>query len=244
MQNGLNGGPLDHPEWGGWGGRYTLLDLTRQSMHYVDTTDFVVGKDNKTWASNHASIWRWREAFQEEMSARVRWSVLGGGNASSSDARAEGSHPPVVGVNGSCGSKPLEIDVQPGEVITLDASATYDPDAHLPNKKALQFKWFHYWEITTLQGNRGEVPQLNFTLSGDRANGSVASTTLPVAELACAAPPGLWQPEGVQEVCQQYHVILEVTGSGVPPIRRYKRVILKVQPPPTMQGKNRKRDEL
>lgn len=22
MQNGLNGGPFDHPEWGGWGGRY------------------------------------------------------------------------------------------------------------------------------------------------------------------------------------------------------------------------------
>jgi hypothetical protein len=118
--------------------------------------------------------------------------------------------------------------VQPGEVITLDASGTYDPDANITGKNELQFKWFHYWEITTLQGNRGEVPQLNFTLSGDRINGSVASTTLPVAELACAAPPGLWQPEGVQEVCQQYHVILEVTGSGVPPIRRYKRVILKV----------------
>jgi hypothetical protein len=240
MQNGLNGGPLDHPEWGGWGGRYTLLDLTRQSMQYVDTTDFVVGKDNKTWASNHASIWRWRQAFQDEMSARVQWSILGGNGSS----RAEGSHPPVVSVNGSCGSAPLEVDVQPGEVITLDASGTYDPDANITGKNELQFKWFHYWEITTLQGNRGEVPQLNFTLSGDRINGSVASTTLPVAELACAAPPGLWQPEGVQEVCQQYHVILEVTGSGVPPIRRYKRVILKVQPPPTTQRNSRKRDEL
>ena len=94
MQNGLNGGPLDHPEWGGWGGRYALLDLTRQSMQYVDTTDFVVGMDNKTWASNHASIWRWRRAFQEEMSARVQWSILGGNSS-----RAEGSHPPVVSVN-------------------------------------------------------------------------------------------------------------------------------------------------
>lgn len=25
MQNGLNGGPFDHPEWGGWGGRYYSL---------------------------------------------------------------------------------------------------------------------------------------------------------------------------------------------------------------------------
>ena len=27
MMNGLNGGPYDHPEWGGWGGRYLLQDL-------------------------------------------------------------------------------------------------------------------------------------------------------------------------------------------------------------------------
>lgn len=173
------------------------------------------------------------------MSARVQWSILGGNYS-----RSEGSHPPVVSVNGSCGSKPLEIEVQPGEVVTLDASGTYDPDGNVTGKNELQFKWFHYWEITTLQGNRGEVPQLNFTLVGEGIEGRVASTTLPAPELACAAPPGLWQPEGVQEICQQYHVILEVTGSGVPPIRRYKRVILKVQPPPTTQGTKRKRDEL
>ena len=235
MQNGLNGGPLDHPEWGGWGGRYALLDLTRQSMLYTDTNDVVVGKDNATWSSNHATIWRWRQAFQDEMSARVQWSVLGEYGA--------GSHPPVVGVNGSCGSAPFEVEVWPGEVVTLDASGSWDPDGNLTGKNELRFKWFHYWEITTLQGNRGEVPQLNFTLSGDRL-GSVATTTLPTADLACAAPPGLWQPEGIQEICQQYHVILEVTGSGTPPIRRYKRVILKVQPPSAASDRNVKRDEL
>jgi hypothetical protein len=48
----------------------------------------------------------------------------------------------------------------------------------------------------------------------------------------------------VQEICQRYHVELEVTGSGTPPFRRYKRVILKVQPPPVTEGKSRKRDEL
>jgi len=127
--------------------------------------------------------------------------------------------------------------------VTLDASGTYDPDANLTGKNALQFRWFHYWEITTLQGNRGEVPQLDFTLSGD-VHGSVATTTLPIADLACAAPPGLWQPEGIQDICQQYHVILEVIGSGTPPIRRYKRVILKVQPPPVVSARNVKKDEL
>ena len=100
-----------------------------------------------------------------------------------------------------------------------------------------------YREITATQANIAEVPQLNFTLSDD---GRIATTKLPVAELACAAPTGLLAPTGAQEVCQQYHVILEVTGSGSPPIRRYKRVILKVQPPESNSAGMRraKRDEL
>ena len=71
MQNGVNGGPQDHPEWGGWGGRYRLVDLSRQSMHYADTADVVIGVDNVTYSSNQASVWRWRRAYQQEMAARV-----------------------------------------------------------------------------------------------------------------------------------------------------------------------------
>lgn len=235
MQNGLNGGPFDHPEWGGWGGRYTLTDLTRQSMHYGDTIDNVVGKDNKTYATNKATIWRWRQAFQDEMSARVQWSVQSNYSAA--------SHPPVVSINSSCGSAPLEIEVDPEQTITLDASETYDPDANLTDRNALQFRWFNYRDINTLRGDDDAVANLNHTLSG-AIHGSVLTTTLPSAEVACAGGPGLFAPEGVQAVCEQYHVILEVLGSGTPPMRRYKRVILKVQSPLEAQTTRRKRDEL
>lgn len=233
MQNGLNGGPFDQPEWGGWGGRYRLTDLTRQSMHYGDTSDTVVGKDNKTYSSNQATIWRWRQAFQDEMSSRVQWSVQSNYSA--------GSHPPVVSINGSCGSAPLDVEVDPAQTITLDASGTYDPDANLTGRNPLEFKWFLYRDINTMQGNLNQVAELNLTLSG---GGSVVTTTLPEEDVACAAGPGLWAPQGVQEVCEQYHIILEVIGSGTPPIRRYKRVILKVKPPPEAQKTKRKRDEL
>ena len=237
MMNGLNGGPYDHPEWGGFGGRYTLYDLTRQSMLYSDTTDTVVGMNNMTFVSNHATIWRWRQAYQDEMSARVQWSIHSNYSA--------GSHPPVVSVNGSCDSAPLIIDnIHPEEVVTLDASGTYDPDANITRRNALEYNFFHYRDITATQSNTAaEVPQLNFTLSH---NGSIAQTTLPVADLACAAPAAGKAAQGVQETCQQYHIILEVTGSGTPPIRRYKRVILEVQPPKGDVGHHaaRKRDEL
>ncbi|KAK5744438.1 hypothetical protein LTR17_002148 [Elasticomyces elasticus] len=237
MMNGLNGGPVDHPEWGGWGGRYILHDLTRQTMIYSDAVDIVLGFNGRNFTSNHATIWRWRQAYQDEMSARVQWSIQGNYSA--------GSHPPVVSVNESCGSEPLIINnVYPEQVLTFDASGTYDPDANQTGRNSLSYHWFHYREPSATQTNiNAEVPWLNFTLSN---NGTIARTTLPSAEKACAAPNALQAARGVQETCQQYHVILEVTGSGTPPIRRYKRIVLDVQPAVSnsTMARRRKRDEL
>lgn len=199
--------------------RYNLLDPSRQTSIYTDTTDAVIGIDNKTHTTNQATIWRWRRAYQEEMTARVQWSVH-------PDYKA-GSHPPVVVVNGSCGSQPLTLGVSAEEVVTLDGRGTWDPDSNFTaSGSTLQFKWFQYRDVSASQSNvAGTVPQLNFTLS---EGGKVASTMMPNLDKACAAVPSgskwAW-------LCQEYHVILEVAGSGAPPIRRYKRVILRMQPP-------------
>ncbi|RMY80313.1 hypothetical protein D0862_12796 [Hortaea werneckii] len=255
MMNGLNGGPYGRylPRLSGSGKTNSFVQInqvgvdgvadilcstcdTRQTMVYSDARDSVKGMINKnqTYTSSQATIWRWRQAYQDEMSARIQWSILGNYSA--------GSHPPAVSVNGSCDSSPLVVEVSPEQVITMDASHTYDPDANLTGKNDLQFNWFQYREISATQSNTAsEVPQLNFTLS---SGGRIAKTTLPSAIDACAAVEAEQnQGAGIQETCQQYHVILEVTGSGTPPIRRYKRVILKVQPP-SSTSKNAARDEL
>ncbi|KAF7189700.1 hypothetical protein HII31_09020 [Pseudocercospora fuligena] len=174
MVNGLDGGPYDHPEWGGWGGRYILLDRTKQSMVYSDVTDAVVGKNNETFILSQATIWRWRQAYQNEMSARIQWTVQ--------SAYSAGSHPPVVIVNDSCGSAPVEFEVEPEETILLDASATYDPDRNSMDNSTLQFDWFHYRDITSDEASLRHVPKLNFTLL---EGGRKALTTLPTVELAC-----------------------------------------------------------
>ncbi|KAK4618269.1 hypothetical protein CLAFUW4_12348 [Fulvia fulva] len=233
MNNGLNGGPFDHAEWGGWGGRYILQDPSRQTNVYSDAADTVIGVDNQTHTSSQASIWRWRQAYQDEMSARVQWSIRGD--------YLNGSHPPVVVVNGSCGSAPISFDVDPLETITLDGSETYDPDNRT---SSLEFSWFQYSEPSATLGG-ATVPKLNFTLTDE---GRVASIKMPSAEEACRAPEAV-QNEGlgIQAVCQEYHVILEVKGSGRPfPIRRYRMVLLKVRSPLIGEGRRgvRRRDEL
>ena len=113
MMNGLNADPFDDPGWGGWGARYVLQDLTRQTMLYEDVRDKVTGVDGTWWTSNHASFWVWRQAYQDEMSARTQWSIRTSYN--------DGSHPPVVEVNRSCDSAPSVFEVEPEQTVVLDA---------------------------------------------------------------------------------------------------------------------------
>jgi hypothetical protein len=236
--NGLGGGPYDHPEWGGWGGRYTLNDITRQSMVYSDARDNVTGADGRWYTSNQATIWRWRQAYQDEMSARVQWSV--------NSAYGSGSHPPVVVLNDVCGSAPLEIDVKPNEVVTLDASGSYDPDSNrTASSSPLTYNWFQYKEPTAQPSGTDadvrRVPTLNFTLSD---NGKMASVEIPSRDEACSVPqPQQSLQQGVNLICQIYHVILEVKGSGDPPIRRYRRAMLNVKVDGS-SSESMKRDEL
>lgn len=71
IQNGLN--IPEKPEWGGWGGRYSLLgEDSGMSNTYSDTADRVVGIDRIEYVSNHATIWRWREAIQWDFAARMQ----------------------------------------------------------------------------------------------------------------------------------------------------------------------------
>lgn len=213
MQNGLN--VPEHPEWGSWGGRYFPVNYGEQ--HFSDIVDEVVGQNGEVFLSNHATIWRWRAAYQNEMAARMQWTLQpyrAGSNV---------THPPIVVVNGSCGSVPLELNVKPNTTITLDATGTIDPDG-----RALNLTWFHYRDISATQWNvDAEVPLLNFT-AVPGSDGKKVTVLMPAEELACRAAEALHSTG--PEICQQYHAILQVTNAGNPPMTRYKRVVLKMQP--------------
>lgn len=159
INNGLN--VPEKPDFGGWGGRYELykprflpyLHAGKAEPEprpiWTDAMDEVRGKDGRIYIDNHATIWRWRDAFQNDFAARMDWCVNGYERA---------NHPPVARLAGN-----TEVRVKPGEKIILDASGSSDPDGD-----ALQYKWIHYpepgdyWQWNKLSLQDADTPRLTF----------------------------------------------------------------------------------
>jgi len=209
--NGLES--FRNPGWGGWGGRYNYLRpygethaLWTQggdSFARVTSQDAVTGVDGRTYISDQATIWRWREAFQHDFAARMDWTVK---------PYAEANHNPRVTVNGSSGTAPIYIDAVVGDTITLDAGASRDPDGN-----SLAYEWFHYAEA-------GYVPGRGM------ANVDVQRPNAPIARVkvtqACRSN---WLDTNKSCASGVAHIILAVTDNGSPSLTSYRRVILNVR---------------
>lgn len=136
IDNGLS--EPERPDWGGWGGRYELYTPRREKWFFAPETrpiwtnvmDEVFGHDGHWHTTNHATIWRWREAYQNDFAARMDWTVK---------SYEEANHPPVARLD-----HPSFITARPGERVDLSATASSDPDGD-----ALSYKWFVYEEAGT-----------------------------------------------------------------------------------------------
>ena len=130
MNNGLN--DAEHPEYGGWGGRYEFYTPRMKKWHlyaesrpiWTDAQDEVLGVDGRWHEGNHETIWRWREAFQNDFAARMDWTIKDYKNA---------NHPPVVTLNHS-----KTLKAKANNNIQLKGTTT-DPDH---NK--LTYRWWQY----------------------------------------------------------------------------------------------------
>jgi hypothetical protein len=219
IDNGLNA--YRRPDWGGWGGRYVYLEPYGEphpiwsqggdEFGRATSQDTVVGWDGRSHTSDQASIWRWREEFQNDFAARMDWTIKDFAHA---------NHNPVVVVNSTEGTGPIEVDAAAGQTVTLDAKGTKDPD----NGQSLSYRWFIYPEAGLTGTHGAEV-----TLAG--VDGPVAKATI---QSACRP---LWlngfipcRGEGVA------HIILAVTDNGSPRLTSYRRVILKVKAPAGLKG--------
>jgi hypothetical protein len=210
IPNGLS--EPEHPEWGGWGGRY---ELYRPELSAMDPFGFTGGvpvlpETRAIWTNAvdeytppaageygrasrageasfrdfRATLWRWRDDFQNDFAARMDWTT---------QPYERANHPPVPGL-----THPAALTVRSGESFALEARAS-DPDGD-----SVSYFWFPYPEA-------GSCP------TPLRFNGAenLARVTL--------VAPKVDKPETA-------HVILRVTDKGRPPLSRYLRVVVTIVP--------------
>lgn len=200
VNNGLNN--LEHPNWGGWGGRYELYTPPTQKYFlepetrplWTNAVDEVLGVDGHWHTDNHATIWRWRSAYQNDFAARMDWTVK---------PRAEANHPPVPVL-----ASPAEITAKGGEKIDLSAEGSTDPDGD-----TLTYEWFYYGEPGTFLTSSAKTGQPLEIQDADKPKASFI------------VPNGRVMPPGTGTL----HVVLAVTDQGTPPLTRYRRVIVTVE---------------
>lgn len=200
IRNGLN--DPEHPEWGGWGGRYT--QSYEGGGHRGDAQDRFVDADGKSWAGNQATIYRWRRAFQNDFAARIGWTL--------SPDRARANHNPAVVLNGVAGTEPVRISARAGSTVRLSSAGTRDPDG-----QAVTIRWWQYGEPSAAPGIT--PPKLEIA-GADAAEASFVVPAFPHGS------PNVPQPT----VPLAYHVILEVTDAGTPALTSYRRAIVTPTP--------------
>jgi hypothetical protein len=209
IPNGLN--EPEHPNWGGWGGRYKLYKPDYSTLKrggsgvplepetreiWTNTADRytpyiyneygrAVRMDTVSFNDNKVTLWRWRNDFQNDFSARMDWCTK---------SYKEANHPPVPALG-----IPDQLTVKSGEGFVLDAGGTTDPDGD-----NLSYLWFHYPEA-------GSYKKFINIDSAENAR-------------------GVWVIAPVVEKVETAHFILKVTDKGKPPLSRYKRVIVKILP--------------
>lgn len=208
--NGLNSALS--PAWGGWGGRYvhrrpygearSIWTQGWMPVYGAGSRDEVVGVDGRKVRSDQATIWRWRDAYQNAFAARIAWTTR---------PRAEANHPPEAVVNGDRSSAPIYLELRPGELAKLDAGQSRDPD----RGQRLRYKWFNYREAGASTG-----PLTDVAITG--ADRPQATLQAPLACRPVFASMKAPCPTAVG------HVILEVSDDRAPSLTTYRRVIVRV----------------
>ncbi len=130
------------PAYGGWGGRYALFQPAGETRpiwtDIADTRDRVEVEPGRAETSNQATVWRWREAFQNDFAGRMDWCVA--------DDFRKANHNPRPALNGDRSTGVVMISAKSGSTVKLTAEGT-DPGDDGQN---VTVSWWSYREAGTL----------------------------------------------------------------------------------------------
>lgn len=185
IPNGLRS--LESPGWGGWGGRYIRIRNNvwmdpppvegwkhpegQISIHNSWSKKLEMASDPKMQAIRtqyFKPIWRWMDAVQNDFAARADWCV---------EDYASANHPPIVKLRNT----PLDMNATRGKEVTLDASASSDPDGD-----RLTFTWWHFAEAGTYSGGvlpESNAPRTTIAIPQDARPGDVIHMICEVADM-------------------------------------------------------------
>jgi hypothetical protein len=141
INNGL--GWIVSPAYGGWGGRYVFYKPSGEPRkiwsNNSDSRDTVTADNGQTVTSDQATIWRWREQYQNDFAARMNWCVAGN--------FTNANHNPVAVLNGDRSKNILTISTTNGATVELTAEGTSDPDGN-----SVHATWWIYPEAGNISG--------------------------------------------------------------------------------------------
>jgi hypothetical protein len=145
--------------WGGWAGRFSErryqvparyqseLEKPYEPFYmYKQTCDEFTGEGITgftEWVDDYRNaeynpVWKWRRGYMNDFIGRMDWCVKD---------YHEANHNPVAGFRGDTSDSIVRLSAGPGQVLTLDASASADPDGD-----PLHFRWFFYPDPGTYEG--------------------------------------------------------------------------------------------
>jgi hypothetical protein len=131
------------PAYGGWGGRYVLYQPSGEPRkiwtNNSDSRDTVTADSGQTVTSDQATIWRWREQYQNDFAARMNWCIA----ADFTNA----NHNPIAVLNGDHTKNVLTMSATNGAMVALSAEGTSDPDGN-----AVRVTWWVYPEAGNISG--------------------------------------------------------------------------------------------
>lgn len=155
---------LEHPEYGGWGGR-----LIRSKTNPNRWEDGDAAADYNPFADSMDLAYaqtRWIPQLQNDFAARADWCIM--------DYK-QANHPPKIILSG-----PTTRKVKRGQSIVLSADAT-DSDGH-----PVSFIWWPYQEVGTYPGKLtlkdAQKKSLRFTVPDDLKKGQTIHLILEVTD--------------------------------------------------------------